>query len=160
MATEACPCGHLGDPSGKCRCTSEQVQRYRTKISGPLLDRLDLHVEVPRIAAETLRVDSAPAESSAIVGQRVSAARNLQLERQKKSNARLSNTEVDRYCMPDPEGLAVLERAMQRFALSARAYHRILKVARSIADLESATSVKAQHVSEAIGLRRLDRATK
>jgi magnesium chelatase family protein len=155
-----CPCGHLGDPSGKCRCTSEQVQRYRMKISGPLLDRLDLHVEVPRVAPETLRNDGSRPESSEIVGRRACAARVRQLNRQDKSNARLSNTEVDRHCTPDANGLVVLERAMRRFALSARAYHRILKVARTIADLEDASSVSLAHVSEAIGLRRLDRAAK
>ncbi len=130
------------------------------KISGPLLDRLDLHVEVPRVAAETLRNDGAPAESSAVVAQRVCDARQRQLDRQNKSNARLGNTEVDRHCTPDEQGLVVLERAMRRFALSARAYHRILKVARTIADLEAATAVTVAHVSEAIGLRRLDRAVK
>jgi magnesium chelatase family protein len=159
-AMNPCPCGHLGDPSGKCRCTSDQIQRYRTKISGPLLDRLDLHVEVPRVAPESLRLEHAVAESSAVVSLRVAQARELQIARQKKSNARLNNIEVDRYCTPDAQGLVVLERAMQRFALSARAYHRILKVARSIADLEGVSDVRTAHVSEAIGLRRLDRAIK
>jgi magnesium chelatase family protein len=156
-AMNPCPCGHLGDPSGKCRCTAEQVQRYRARISGPLMDRLDLHVEVPRIPAETLRSESAVAEPSATVVQRVCAARTIQIERQGKSNSRLGNIEVDRHCAPDVQGLIVLERAMHRFALSARAYHRILKVARTIADLEAATAVTVAHVSEAIGLRRLDR---
>jgi magnesium chelatase family protein len=159
-AMNPCPCGHLGDPAGKCRCTSDQVQRYRMKISGPLLDRLDLHVEVPRVAAETLRSDGPLPESSAIVGQRANEARVRQLSRQSKSNARLSNTEVDKHCTPDEQGLVVLERAMRRFALSARAYHRILKVARTIADLEGVNAVAVAHVSEAIGLRRLDRAAK
>jgi len=159
-AMNPCPCGHLGDPAGKCRCTLEQVQRYRMRISGPLLDRLDLHVEVPRVAAETLRNDGPPPESSAAVSQRVCASRQRQIDRQGKSNARLNNMEVDRHCTPDAQGLTVLERAMQRFALSARAYHRILKVARTIADLEAASAVAVAHVSEAIGLRRLDRGAK
>jgi magnesium chelatase family protein len=159
-AMNPCPCGHLGDPSGKCRCTVDQVQRYRMKISGPLLDRLDLHVEVPRVSPETLRNDGPLPEATELVAQRVAVARNTQVLRQDKSNARLSNTEVDRYCTPDKEGLVILERAMQRFALSARAYHRILKVARTIADLEIADNVSIAHVSEAIGLRRLDRASK
>jgi magnesium chelatase family protein len=159
-AMNPCPCGHLGDPAGKCRCTVEQVQRYRMKISGPLLDRLDLHVEVPRVAPETLRNLGPSPESSLVVGQRAGEARHRQLHRQGKSNARLTNTEVDKHCTPDEQGLAVLERAMRRFALSARAYHRILKVARTIADLESASDVTVAHVSEAIGLRRLDRAAK
>jgi len=157
-AMNPCPCGHLGDAAGKCRCTSEQVQRYRMKISGPLLDRLDLHVEVPRVAAETLRNEGPQPESSEVVARRAVEARQKQIDRQGKSNARLSNTEVDRHCTPDEPGLLVLERAMRRFALSARAYHRILKVARTIADLEATTAVTMAHVSEAIGLRRLDRA--
>jgi magnesium chelatase family protein len=156
-AMNPCPCGHLGDPSGKCRCTTEQVQRYRARISGPLMDRLDLHVEVPRLPAETLRIENAAAESSATVIGRVCRARERQIGRQGKSNSRLGNIEVDRHCTPDAQGLMVLERAMHRFALSARAYHRILKVARTIADLESAAAVTVVHVSEAIGLRRLDR---
>jgi magnesium chelatase family protein len=119
-----------------------------------------LHVEVPRVAAETLRNEGPPAESSGVVEQRVCEARQIQLDRQGKSNARLNNTEVDRHCTPDAQGLLVLERAMRRFALSARAYHRILKVARTISDLEGAKAVTTAHVSEAIGLRRLDRAVK
>ncbi len=159
-AMNPCSCGYLGDATGKCRCTVEQVRRYRAKISGPLLDRLDLHVEVPRVAPEDLRAGQSSNECSAIVALRVSAARELQLTRQGKANARLNNVEVDRYCAPDPQGRVILERAMQRFALSARAYHRILKVSRSIADLESETKICVKHISEAIGLRRLDRATK
>jgi magnesium chelatase family protein len=156
-AMNPCPCGYLGDPAGKCRCTPEQLQRYRARISGPLLDRLDLHVEVPRVPIEDLRSDSVQIENSATVVSRVTAARRIQLARQGKSNARLSTVEVDRFCSPDKQGRIVLERAMQRFALSARAYHRILKVARSIADLEKAPRTSALHVGEAIGLRRLDR---
>jgi magnesium chelatase family protein len=130
------------------------------KISGPLLDRLDLHVEVPRVAPETLRNEGEQAEPSEVVAKRAWEARKRQLDRQSKTNARLGNIEVDRYCTPEADGLAVLERAMRRFALSARAYHRILKVARTIADLEGANSVTVAHVSESIGLRRLDRASK
>lgn len=159
-AMNPCPCGHLGDPSGKCRCTAEQVQRYRMKISGPLLDRLDLHVEVPRVPPEALRTDNLPTESSAVVAKRACDARERQLARQGKSNARLSNVDVDRYCTPEADGLTMLERAMRRFALSARAYHRILKVARTIADLEGVERVTAMHIGEAIGLRRLDRSSK
>jgi len=157
-AMNPCPCGYLGDAASRCRCTLEQVQRYRARISGPLLDRLDLHVEVPRLAPEQLRSDCAATETSATVARRVCDARALQVARQGKSNARLNNIEVDRFCAPGAQGRNVLERAMQRFALSARAYHRILKVARSIADLEGAVSLSVAHISEAIGLRRLDRA--
>lgn len=158
-AMNPCPCGYHGDSAGKCRCTTDQIQRYRAKISGPLFDRLDLHVEVPRLAAEELRANRQPMESSALVAERVRVARETQLVRQGKANARLSNVEVDRFCAPDSAAQVVLERAMQRFALSARAYHRILKVARTIADLQCATSVTVNHVSEAIALRRLDRAS-
>ena len=159
-AMNPCPCGYLGDTTGKCRCTVEQVQRYRARISGPLLDRLDLHVEVPRVPAEDLRAEHLATESSTSVAARVNSARELQLMRQGKANARLNNVEVDRHCAPDGQGRVILERAMQRFALSARAYHRILKVARSIADLDGAGNVCVAHVSEAIGLRRLDRGAK
>jgi magnesium chelatase family protein len=159
-AMNPCPCGYLGDATSKCRCTLEQVQRYRARISGPLLDRLDLHVEVPRIPIEDLRDGHSSVEGTAAVAARVCAAYSIQLARQGKANARLNNVEVDRYCSPDAPGRSVLERAMQRFALSARAYHRILKVARSIADLEGASNIAIAHVSEAIGLRRLDRGAK
>jgi len=159
-AMNPCPCGYLGDAASRCRCTSDQVRRYRARISGPLLDRLDLHVEVPRIPAEQLRSDRGVAEQSAAVARRVSDARGLQIARQGKSNARLGNVEVDRFCAPNLQGRIVLERAMQRFALSARAYHRILKVSRSIADLEAAENLSVAHISEAIGLRRLDRQQK
>jgi magnesium chelatase family protein len=159
-AMNPCPCGYLGDPTSRCRCTPDQVKRYRSKISGPLLDRLDLHIEVPRVAAEDLRSDRPCMDCSAEVAARVYVARAAQLDRQGKANSRLGNVEVDRYCAPDSAGRIVLERATQRFSLSARAYHRILKVARSIADMEGATAISAAHVSEAIGLRRMDRGAK
>ena len=158
-AMNPCPCGYQGDVAGKCRCTLDQIKRYRARISGPLLDRLDLHVEVPRIPGEELRAESSKGESSADVSVRVCKARALQVARQGKANARLTNVQVDRYCAPDRSGGAILEKAMQRFALSARAYHRILKVARTIADLVPSATVGEAHVSEAISLRRLDRAS-
>jgi magnesium chelatase family protein len=157
-AMNPCPCGYLGDTTSKCRCTAEQVQRYRQRISGPLLDRLDMHVEVPRVPVEMLREDASHSETSAVVAERVMQSRARQLQRQSKANARLSASEVERYCAPDATGRVVLERAMQRFGLSARAYHRILKLARTIADLACNERVVAADVSEAIGLRRLDRA--
>jgi magnesium chelatase family protein len=157
-AMNPCPCGYLGDSASRCRCTAEQVQRYRQRISGPLLDRLDMHVEVPRVPVEMLREDSAQNETSAVVAERAMRARTLQLQRQGKANARLGASEVERHCAPDAAGHTVLERAMQRFALSARAYHRILKLARTIADLAGNERITAADISEAIGLRRLDRA--
>jgi magnesium chelatase family protein len=156
-AMNPCPCGYLGDVTGKCKCTSEQVQRYRARISGPLLDRLDMHIEVPRVPASALQEQGAFAESSEVVSARVVKARALQSQRQGKCNARLSAADVDVHCVSEPAARNLLLQAMQKFSLSARAYHRILKVARSIADLESIEQIRAAHVAEAIALRRLDR---
>lgn len=155
-AMNPCPCGYLGDPASRCRCTADQVQRYRMRISGPLMDRLDMHVEVPRIPTADLQ-GATTAESSATVRQRVLAARHIQLQRQGKCNARLLAAEVDQWCSPDREAQVLLARAIQKLALSARAYHRILKVARSVADLDGSDGIHSAHVSEAIALRRLDR---
>jgi magnesium chelatase family protein len=157
-AMNPCPCGYLGDPSGRCRCTPDQVQRYRAKVSGPLLDRIDLHVEAPRVAREALRPDTPPdGDTSAVVAERVEAARERQLVRGKKPNARLSTREINKHCKPDAAGQQLLERAMEQLGLSARAYHRILKVARTIADLAGSESVMSAHVAEAVGYRVLDR---
>jgi magnesium chelatase family protein len=155
-----CPCGYLGDAAGKCRCTAEQIQRYRMRISGPLLDRLDMHIEVPRVPAEALQTQHIEPETSQMVAARVSKARAMQWQRQGRCNARLSALDIDRYCAPDTAAQSLLLRAMQKFSLSARAYHRILKVARSIADLDDCPSINQAHVGEAIALRRLDRAAK
>lgn len=155
-AMNPCLCGFLGE--ARCRCTAEQVQRYRSRISGPMLDRLDMHVEVPRVPAELLRKPSASGETTAEVAVRVVRARELQWRRQGVCNSRLGNAAIERYCKPDKKGLAVLEQAARRFDFSARAYHRILKVARTVADLADHPTVSAQHVSEAMSLRQLDRA--
>ena len=157
-AMNPCPCGYLGDPSGRCRCTEDQVQRYRSRISGPLLDRIDLHVEAPRVAREALRPDTPPdGETSVTVAQRVAEARMRQLARGRKPNARLTTREINRHCKPDDLGQRLLERAMEQLGLSARAYHRILKVARTIADLGDSETVMSAHVAEAVGYRVLDR---
>lgn len=155
-AMNPCPCGYLGDAEGRCRCTPEQVSRYRAKISGPLLDRIDLQVEVPAVPADTLRTGS-DGEASAVVKARVGAAQQRQLARQGKANHALNPREVDRWCALDAAGEALLARAMSQLRLSARAYHRILKVARSIADLAGADAPSATHVAEAIAYRRMDR---
>ncbi len=152
-AMNPCPCGYLGHPSNKCRCTPDQIIRYRARISGPLLDRIDLQIEVPPVPADALR-DAAEGESSAVVRSRVESARNLQLERQGKPNAMLTPKEIDRHCGADSEGDALLRRAIGRLNLSARAYHRVLKVARTIADLTEVDTLAASHISEAIGYRR------
>jgi len=157
-AMNPCPCGHLGDVAGRCRCTGEQIGRYRSRISGPLLDRLDLHVEVPRLTGSPLAEPAVPAEPSAAVSARVTAARERQLERQGRSNARLSPPEIPRYCRPDAPGRRALETALTRFGLSGRACDRILKVARTIADLAGEERVGGPHVAEALSLRCLDRA--
>ncbi|HEY1774058.1 MAG TPA: YifB family Mg chelatase-like AAA ATPase [Gammaproteobacteria bacterium] len=157
-AMNPCPCGYLGDPSGRCRCTPDQVQRYRSKVSGPLLDRIDLHVEVPRVAREALRPDTPPdGESSSVVVQRVTTARERQLARSGKPNARLGTREINKHCKPDAAGQLLLERAMEQLGLSARAYHRVLKVARTIADIAGSDAVGSNHVAEAVGYRVLDR---
>jgi magnesium chelatase family protein len=152
-AMNPCPCGYLGHPSGKCRCTPEQVARYRARLSGPLLDRIDLHVEVPALPEADL-LDAQPGEGSGPVRARVAAARERQLARQGKPNAELATREIDLYCRPDVAGETLLKQAIARLGLSARAYHRVLKVARSLADLEGATTITVAHIAEAIQYRR------
>ena len=152
-----CPCGYLGDPQGECNCSPDRVQAYRHRISGPLLDRIDLHVEVPRPGKELLRPDASPGEASEDVAARVEATRRTQLARSGCLNASLQGDAIHAVCRPDPEGLALLEKAMETFGLSARAYQRVLRVARTIADMDGMDTIKASHVGEAIALRKLDR---
>jgi len=158
-AMNPCPCGYLGDAS-RCRCTAEKVEKYRSRLSGPLLDRLDMHVEVPPVPLESLRTPSSQIEKSAVVAVRVRTARDVQHRRQGVTNARLSNRQVEQLCSPTPSALTLLERAAAQLGLSARAHHRVLKLARTIADLGNAAAIEPPHVSEALGLRRLDRAKK
>lgn len=159
-AMNPCPCGYLGDSSGRCRCTLEQVARYRGRISGPLLDRIDMHVEVPRLDVSRLGgPPPAGAETTATARARVAVARERQEARAGKPNSELSPGEIDRDCALDATGRRLMEQALTRLGLSARAYHRILKVARTIADLQGAGAIDSTHLSEAIGYRRLDRVT-
>jgi len=150
-------CGYLGHYNGCCHCTPDQILRYRSKISGPLLDRIDIHIEVPAVPAEDLSRVSSGASSS-VARARVEQARAKMITRQGKENARLTTREIDNHCAPDGKGATLLQQAIGRLGLSARAYHRILKVARTIADLAGVERVSAAHVAEAIQLRRFDRA--
>ena len=158
-AMNPCPCGYYGHSNGRCHCTVDQIQRYRNRISGPLLDRIDIHVEVPNVPREVLNdAQRAVPEHSAAVRERVEQCRQLQLRRSGKRNALLVNREVEQLCCLSKEDAALLERAIDQLGLSARAYHRILKVARTIADLAGEEQISTAHLSEAIGYRRLDRA--
>jgi magnesium chelatase family protein len=156
-AMNPCPCGYLGHFSGKCRCTPDQVARYRNRISGPLLDRIDIQVEVPTLREDEL-VSAARGESSASVRGRVAATRARQAARQGKPNARLAPREVEQICAAEEKAAALLKQAIARLNLSARAYHRVLKLARTIADLAGESTIGVAHVAEAIQYRRLDRA--
>jgi len=154
-AMNPCKCGWLGDPSGRCHCSSEQVARYRSRISGPLLDRIDLHVEVPRLAFADMQ--GPQGECSAGVRKRVTAARKVQLQRNGTLNSRLTHRQIDATCMLNKPDRLLLERAMEKLQLSARAYHRILKLARTIADMAESTSIRTEHLTEAVSYRKLDR---
>ncbi len=157
-AMNPCPCGYLGDSSGRCRCTQEQVQRYRARISGPLLDRIDMHIEVPRIARELLHEDpGSPEEPSAAIRSRVVAARQRAVKRSGAPNAMLAPRQIQKFCQVDEAGRRLLDAAMVRLGLSHRAFHRILKLARTIADLADSPRIDAAHIGEAIAYRRLDR---
>lgn len=152
-AMNPCPCGYHGHPAGRCKCTPEQISRYRGKLSGPLLDRIDLLLEVPALPQSDLQAP-ANGENSAAVQARVQQARDKQLARQGVANAQLTTQAIDRHCRPDAAGEAMLAKAMERLNLSARAYHRILRVARTIADLAGAEQIMTTHLAEAIQFRR------
>jgi magnesium chelatase family protein len=152
-AMNPCPCGWLGHANGKCRCTPDQIARYRGKLSGPLLDRIDLMIEVPAVVESDLAARS-DGERSQVVRERVAAARTRQIARQDKANAHLTPDEIDAHCELDADGAQLLKRAMAQFSLSARGYHRILKIARTVADLAGTARIEAAHVAEAIHYRR------
>ena len=174
-AMNPCPCGWLGHASGRCHCTPDRVARYRWRVSGPLLDRIDLAIGVPAVAPESLALKEqtsrgpgcdttvaepeqvhARREASATIRSRVERARERQLARQNMVNARLQPADVARHCVPEAAAEELLAKAMTRLALSARAYHRVLKVARTIADLAGCDRIDTAHVAEAIGYRRMD----
>ncbi len=156
-AMNPCPCGHLGDPGGSCRCTPAQAQRYRARISGPLLDRLDLHVQVPRLEVGDFDDHVPRGESTAALAARAAVARTRQLARQGRCNARLTDAQVERCCILEPRARALLDRTMRQLRFSARTRQRILKVARTIADVDGRDIIPDACVSEAVMLRCLDR---
>jgi magnesium chelatase family protein len=159
-AMNPCPCGYAGDPGGRCHCTAEQVARYRHRISGPLIDRIDMHVELKALPVEHLLGDiPADGDSSASVALRVLAARQVQIGRQGKLNARLTPAEVTRFCTLDRESRILLSTAISRLGLSARACHRVMKLARTCADLAGVPQMRRIEVAEAVQLRALDRLT-
>ncbi len=156
-AMNPCPCGYLGHPSGKCHCTPDQIARYRGRISGPLLDRIDIQIEVPAIPQQELIRQNTKGEKSAVIRKCVEKAYQRQLDRQGKTNNQLSVKEIEQFCTIDSISENLLKKAISRLNLSARAYHRILKVARTIADLAGSEKITNQHIAEAIQYRRLDK---
>ncbi len=157
-AMNPCPCGYAGDKKGGCHCSTEQVRRYHNKLSGPLLDRIDLHVEVPRISYQELTgAVGQSAETSAVVRERVERARTRQLERQGSLNSELNGGGIATHCALSLQDDRLLERAMTSLSLSSRAYHRILRLARTITDLAEQPNIRTPHLSEAIAYRRLDK---
>jgi Predicted ATPase with chaperone activity len=159
-ATQPCACGFFNDPTRECKCTPLQIQRYVSKISGPLLDRIDIHIDVPAVKFKELASET-PSESSAEIRARVVRARQVQQERFASeklfSNAQMSPRLIRKHCTIDSSSKALLEKAITRLGLSARAYDRILKVSRTLADLEGKEQIDSGHVSEAIQYRTLDR---
>jgi magnesium chelatase family protein len=161
-AANPCPCGYAGDPLGRCRCSDERIDAYRARLSGPLLDRIDLHVCLPPVDVASL-ASHAFGESSKSVRERVARARRVQRGRHSRAetsaqlNADLSPQDVERIAKPDADGMRIIVAAVERLGLSARAFGKVLRVARTIADLDEATSVQAPHVAEAVQCRIFDR---
>jgi magnesium chelatase family protein len=159
-AMNPCPCGYFGDSRHQCTCTGGQIHRYRARVSGPLLDRIDIHLDVPAVPYKELSTEYSGEKSSAIRA-RVMEARGIQLGRFKGdrifTNGQMKTRHIKKYCRLKPEAQGLLETAMQRLGFSARAYARILKLSRTIADLEASGDIQSHHVSEAIQYRTLDR---
>ncbi len=160
-AMNPCPCGYLTDPNGKCICTPAQIQRYQSKISGPLLDRIDIQIEVPPVPYNDLAGKSKPSESSSQIKKRVEAARRIQEKRLKKEklfyNAAMEAKHIKEYCTLNTDSEMLLEKAVENFGLSARAYSRIKKLSRTIADLDNQADIQQTHIAEAIQYRSFDR---
>lgn len=157
-AMNPCPCGYYGDNNDRCRCTPDQIARYRARLSGPLLDRIDMHIEVPRLPRQQLQQGRATNETSSDVRERVFRARNRQLQRNGCINHLMDNKTVERVCHLSTADALLLDRAIDQLGLSARAWHRILKLARTIADIEQQDDILTSHLTEAISYRKLDRA--
>jgi magnesium chelatase family protein len=159
-AMNPCPCGYFSDPKHNCRCSYQQIHRYRSKISGPLLDRIDIHVEVPAVPYKDL-MERSSAEKSKDIGQRVFEARKLQFQRFARSkihsNAQMGSRHIKKYCQLNEGSRNLLESAIDKLGFSARAFNRILKIARTIADLQAEANLQVDHISEAIQYRNLDR---
>jgi magnesium chelatase family protein len=156
-AMNPCPCGNFGDPVRECTCSPAAVRRYQQRLSGPLLDRIDIHIEVPRVDYDKL-TDDRRGETSALIRERVEAARERQRfrfqdEPRLQSNADMGPSDIRRFCQPDPAGQQLLNSALRQMQLSARAYHRILKLSRTIADLAGAEIIEVTHLAEAIQYR-------
>lgn len=160
-AMNPCPCGYYGDDRHECTCTGPQINKYRAKVSGPLLDRIDIQIEVPAISVDELTGKTGKGMSSAEMREKVMEAHNIQMERYKDEpfsfNSALSGKALQKYCRVNSEGLNLLKTAIERLGLSARAYDRILKLARTIADLDESEEIKTDHIAEAIQYRSLDR---
>ena len=155
-----CPCGYLGDMKHNCKCTPTQVQRYESRLSGPLLDRIDMHLEVPSVPYKDMS-SAKSGESSALIRERVEQARSIQKKRfeQRKnyySNGQMTPKDIKRFCILDTSSEKLLEKAVDRLGLSARSYHRILKISRTIADLDQSENLQTKHIAEAVQYRRLD----
>ena len=157
-AMNPCPCGWFGDNSGRCRCTPDAIERYRGKLSGPLLDRIDIHLAMTRLQHEELHLNAAPGESSAQIRERVIRTRELQRNRTGVCNAHLSQSQLKEHCQLSTSNQDLLDKAMNALQLSARATYRILRVARTIADLAGSENINTPHLTEAIQYRQLDRA--
>jgi magnesium chelatase family protein len=159
-AMNPCPCGYLGDPRHSCKCSAQQIERYMGKISGPLLDRIDMHIEIPAVPFEELSA-SADGTSSAVMREEVDRVRNVQRKRFGENNStlnsRMSTRQLRHHCLLEKDGKLLLQAAMDELGLSARAHDRLLRVARTVADLENSEPIKPEHVVEAIGYRSLDR---
>jgi magnesium chelatase family protein len=156
-AMNPCPCGFLGDVEKQCTCTETQIQRYKSRLSGPLLDRIDMIIDVPRLTADELLNIDEKAETSAQIRERVVKARKIQVERYKNedilTNSELNANLIEKYCALDDNALAIMKMASVKYKLSGRKYSRVLKLARTIADLNGAENITSAHISQALQYR-------